>query len=208
MRVDLSAEAIRLARALIALMPDEPEPAGLLALMLFQHSRRTARTDDTGDLVTLEEQDRSRWDRAEIDEANAILDRAVRLGDAGPYALQALIAACHANSSNPAGTRWDRIAALYARLLELSPNPFVKLGHAVAVGMASTPEDGLDLVDRLIAAGELHDYHLLHATRADLLRRLGRNAGAGEEYRRALDLARTDAERRYLTRRLGEVTGA
>jgi RNA polymerase sigma-70 factor (ECF subfamily) len=208
MRVDLSAEAIRLGRALIALMPDEPEPAGLLALMLFQHSRRTARTDDTGDLVTLEEQDRSRWDRAEIDEANAILDRAVRLGDAGPYALQALIAACHANSSNPGTTRWDRIAALYGRLLELSPNPFVKLGHAVAVGMASTPEDGLDLVDRLIAAGELKDYHLLHATRADLLRRLGRNAGAGEEYRRALDLARTDAERRYLARRLGEVTGA
>ena len=206
-RVDLCAEAIRLARALNTLMPDEPEAAGLLALLLFQHSRRAARTDHAGDVVTLEDQDRSRWDRAEIDEANKILDRSGRLGDAGPYQLQALIAACHANSPDPAATDWTRIAALYQGLRELTPSPFVRLNHAVAVGMAGTPEDGLALVDQLIASDELHDYHLLYATRADFLRRLGRHSEAGEAYRRALDLARTDAERRYLSRRLHEVMG-
>ena len=206
-RVDLCAEAIRLARALTTLMPDEPEAAGLLALLLFQHSRRAARTDDAGDVVVLDDQDRSRWDRREIAEANAILDRAGRLGDAGPYQLQALIAACHANSSDPAATDWTRIAGLYEGLLELTANPFVRLSHAVAVGMAATPEDGLALVDQLVSSGELQDYHLLYATQADFLRRLGRNAEAADAYRRALDLARTDAERRYLGRRLTEVSG-
>jgi RNA polymerase sigma-70 factor (ECF subfamily) len=208
MRVDLCAEAIRLARALTALMPDEPETAGLLALLLFQHSRRAARTDDAGDVVVLDDQDRSRWDRAEIEEANKFLDRAGRLGDAGPYQLQGLIAACHANSPDPRATDWTRITALYEGLLELTASPFVRLNHAVAVGMATTPEAGLALVDQLIASGDLQDYHLLHATRADLLRRLGRNAEAAEAYRRALALARTDAERRYLSRRLTEVGGA
>jgi RNA polymerase sigma-70 factor (ECF subfamily) len=189
-------------------MPDGPEAAGLLSLMVFQHSGRAARTDERGDLVTLEEQDRSRWDRAAIEEANAILDRAVGRGDVGPYQLQALIAACHANSSGPTVTDWARIARLYARLLELTSNPFVELNRAVAVGMAATPEAGLALVDGLIAAGELHDYHLLHATRADLLRRLGRNSEAGESYGRALEHARTDAERRYLSARLTEVGAA
>lgn len=205
LRGDLCAEAIRLARALNVLMPDEPEVSGMLALMLFQHSRRFARTDAAGDVITLEEQDRSRWDRPAIDEANAILEGALRRQEAGPYQLQALIAACHANSPHPSATDWDRIADLYERLTELTPNPFVKLNHAIAVGMATTPARALALVDRLLASGELHDYHLLHATRADFLRRLGRNAEAGAAFRAALDRARTDAERRYLTRRLQEI---
>ena len=206
-RVDLCDEAIRLARLLSRLMPDEPETAALLALMLFQHSRRGARTDAAGDVITLEEQDRSRWDRAEIDEANAALAAAVRRDAVGPYQLQALIAACHANAPDPGATDWSRIAALYEQVLEITPNPVVKLNHAVAVGMATGLEDGLGLVDRLAASGELRDYHLLHATRADLLRRLGRDPEAADAYRKSLELVRTDAERRYLTRRLQEVAG-
>jgi RNA polymerase sigma-70 factor (ECF subfamily) len=205
-RVDLCEEAIRLARVLSRLMPDEPESAGLLALMLFQNSRRQARTDAAGDLITLEEQERSRWNRAEIDQANAILDAAVRRDAVGPYQLQALIAACHTSAPDAGATDWTRIAALYDRLLEVTANPVVKLNHAVAVGMANNPEVGLALVDRLAASGELRDYHLLHATRADFLRRLGRNPAAAEAYRESLNLARTDAERRYLTKRLQEVT--
>jgi RNA polymerase sigma-70 factor, ECF subfamily len=201
-RVDLCAEAIRLARLLSGLMPDEPETGGLLALMVFQHSRRETRTDLSGDLITLEEQDRSRWNRAEIDEANAILDAAVRRDAIGPYQLQALIAACHANAPHAGVTDWARIAALYERLLEVTPNPIVKLNHAVAIGIATGPEDGLALIARLTASGQLRDYHLLHATRADFLRRLGRNSEAADAYREALDLARTEPERRYLTKRL------
>jgi RNA polymerase sigma-70 factor (ECF subfamily) len=205
-RVDLCTEAIRLARLLNRLMPDEPESGGLLALMLFQHSRREARTDPSGDLITLEEQDRSRWNGAEIDEANMTLDVAVRRDVIGPYQLQALIAACHANARHAGATDWERIAALYERLLEVTANPLVKLNHAVAVGMATGPEDGLALIGQLQAAGELPDYHLLHATRADFLRRLGRDSEAAGAYREALNLARTDAERRYLTKRLQEVS--
>jgi RNA polymerase sigma-70 factor (ECF subfamily) len=186
-------------------MPGEPEAAGLLALMLFQHSRRAARTDAAGDIVTLEDQDRARWDRDEIGEANGILAAAVGAGEAGSYRLQALIAAGHANSPDAAATDWARIAALYERLLEVTPSPFVRLNHAIAAGMATTAEDGLALVDELVAAGALRDYHLLHATRADFLRRLGRDAEAGAAYRTALELARTDPERRYLTRRLREI---
>jgi RNA polymerase sigma-70 factor, ECF subfamily len=204
-RVDLCAEAIRLAGLLNRLMPDEPESAGLLALMLFQHSRRDARADAGGDVITLEEQDRSRWIRAEIDQANTILRAAVRRDAIGPYQVQGLIAACHANAPHAAATNWARIAALYERLVEVSANPVVRLNHAVAVGMATGPEDGLVLVDRLAASGELRNYHLLHATRADFLRRLGRNSEAADAYREALNLARTDAERRYLTKRLQEV---
>lgn len=206
-RVDLCAEAIRLARLLNRLMPDEPETGGLLALLLFQHSRREARTDPTGDVVTLEEQDRSRWIQAEIEQANRILEVAIRRDTIGPYQVQALIAACHANAPCAGATDWPRIAALYARLLEVTTNPFVRLSHAVAVGMAGGPEAGLKLVDRLAAAGELRDYHLLRATRADFLRRLGRNSEAADAYREALSLARTEAERRYLTKRLQEVSG-
>ncbi len=206
-RVDLCAEAVRLGRLLNRLIVDEPESAGLLALLLFQHSRREARTDPAGDVVTLEEQDRSRWVRAEIDEANTILDAAVRSDAIGPYQVQALIAACHANAPHAGATDWARIATLYERLLEVTTNPLVKLNHAVAVGMATGPEDGLVLVGRLRASGELRDYHLLHATRADFLRRLGRDSEAADAYREALNLARTDAERRYLTKRLHEVGG-
>jgi RNA polymerase sigma-70 factor (ECF subfamily) len=205
-RVDLCSEAIRLARLLAKLMPDEPESGGLLALMLFQHSRREARTDPAGDLITLEEQDRARWNRAEIEQANTILESAVRRTAIGPYQLQALIAACHANAPHADATDWTRIAALYERLLEVTANPFVRLGHAVAVGMATGPDDGLRIVDRLQESGELRDYHLLHATRADFLRRLGRNSEAADAYGEAVNLARTEAERRYLTRRLQEVS--
>jgi RNA polymerase sigma-70 factor, ECF subfamily len=205
-RVDLCQEAIRLGRVLSSLMPDEPEADGLLALMLFQHSRRQARTDAAGDIVTLEDQDRSRWNRAEIEQANAILRAAVRRDAVGPYQAQAMIAACHANAPTADETDWMRIATLYERLLEAVPNPFVELNHAVAVGMAKSPEDGLALVDRMAASGELRDYHLLHATRADFLRRLGRSAEAAAAYQESLELARTAAERRYLTRRLEQVS--
>jgi len=205
-RVDLCAEAIRLARLLNRLMPDEPESGGLLALLLFQHSRREARTDAAGAVITLEEQDRSHWNRAEIHEANAILGAAVRRDAIGPHQVQALIAACHANAPHAGGTDWARIAALYERLLEVTANPLVKLNRAVAVGMANGPEDGLELVGQLEASGELREYHLLHATRADFLRRLGRNSEAAGAYRKALTLAHTEAERRYLTKRLQEVS--
>jgi RNA polymerase sigma-70 factor, ECF subfamily len=204
-RVDLCAEAIRLGRLLNRLMPDDAESGGLLALLLFQHSRRETRVDSSGDVITLEDQDRSRWKRAEIDEANATLDVAVRRNAIGPYQVQALIAACHANAPHASTTDWPRIAALYERLLEVTANPLVKLNHAVAVGMATDPADALALVDRIEASGDLRDYHLLHATRADFLRRLGRNSEAAYAYRTALDLARTEPERRYLTKRLREL---
>jgi RNA polymerase sigma-70 factor (ECF subfamily) len=207
-RVDLCTEAIRLARALAALMPDEPEAGGLLALMLFTNSRRLARVDAAGDLVTLEEQDRDRWDVGQRAEANALLEAALRRGSAGPYQLQAAIAAVHANAPRADATDWGRIATLYERLLELMPHPLVRLNHAVAVGMATSPRDGLALVDELTAAGELADYHLLHATRADLLRRLGRAAEASAAYRQALSRASSESERRYLARRLAETGGA
>ena len=203
-RTDLCREAIRLARVLDALMPDEPEAAGLLALMLFQHSRRLVRVDANGDLVTLDEQDRSRWDRGEIDEASALLDRALARQSAGPYQLQAAIAACHAQSRHPDATDWARIATLYERLLEVMPQPIVALNHAIAVAMAQGPDRGLVLVDELDASGELSGYHLLHATRADLLRRLGRAAEARAAYLQALELTSSDAERRFLTRRLAQ----
>ncbi len=204
-RVDLCAEAIRLARLLSRLMPADPESGGLLALVLFQHSRRAARADPSGDVITLEEQDRSRWNRGEIDEANTILDAAVARNAIGPYQVQALIAACHANASHADATDWARIATLYERLLEVTANPLVKLNHAVAVGMATGPEDALALVAALEASGELRNYHLLHATRADFLRRLDRRSEATDAYRHALSLARTEPERRHLTRRLGEL---
>jgi RNA polymerase sigma-70 factor (ECF subfamily) len=203
-RTDLCREAIRLARVLDALMPDEPEAAGLLALMLFQHSRRLARVDANWDLVTLDEQDRSRWDRGEIDEASALLDHALARQSAGPYQLQAAIAACHAQSRHPDATDWARIAILYERLLEVMPQPIVALNHAIAVAMAQGPDRGLVLVDELDASGELSGYHLLHATRADLLGRLGRAAEARAAYLQALELTSSDAERRFLSRRLAQ----
>ena len=207
LRPDLCTEGIRLARLVARLMPGEPEASGLLALMLLQDSRRGARVDDAGDLVTLEDQDRSRWDHAEIDEGRAILEAAARGGfEAGPYQLQAAIAACHATAAKAADTDWRTIARLYAQLGRMTPSPVVELNRAVAVGMADGPEAGLALVDALAATGALSGYHLLPATRADLLRRLGRKAEAAQAYREALELADTDAERRFLTRRLTEVT--
>ena len=207
-RAQLCDEAIRLARALSTLMPDEPEATGLLALMLFHHSRRRARSDAAGDLVTLEDQDRTRWDRAEIDEAHVHLEAALRHGRAGPYQLQAAIAACHTGAADVADTDWAQIASLYELLAEVVPSPVVALNRAVAIAMARELNDGLEVIDELEASGELADYHLLHATRADLLRRLGRDDAAAVAYRRALQLAGSEAERRFLSRRLAEVGGS
>ncbi len=201
----LCAEAIRLSRALVRLMPDEPEAAGLLALMLLQHSRHGARVDGDGDLVTLEDQDRSRWERGDIDEATGLLEETLRRGRVGPYQLQAAIAACHAEAADATATDWVEIAALYGRLMQVTPSPVVELNRAVAVGMADGPAAGLALVDALAATSALDGYHLLHATRADLLRRLGRGPEAVDSYHRALDLTGSDAERRFLARRLVEV---
>jgi RNA polymerase sigma-70 factor, ECF subfamily len=207
MRHDLCAEAIRLARALADLMPDEPEALGLLALMLLHHARRAARVDDEGDVVTLEDQDRALWDATEIDEGLRLLDAALRQDRAGPYQLQASIAACHAGAATAADTDWARIAQLYGRLAPLLPSAVVELNRAVAVAMADGPAAGLALLEALEASGRLAGYHLLPATRADLLRRLGRRVEAATAYRAALDLAATDAERRYLARRLAETAG-
>jgi RNA polymerase sigma-70 factor (ECF subfamily) len=204
-RVDLCQEAIRLTRALGELMPSDTEVQGLLALMLFQHSRRRARVDRDGELVTLENQDRSVWDRVEIREAGELLRRSWSGGQAGAYALQAAIAACHAQASEPSATDWKRIATLYERLLEAAPHPLVRLNHAVAVAMAVSPAQGLLLVDELDASGQLRGYYLLHATRADLLRRMDRRADAAPAYAEALRFARSDVERRFLRRRLAEL---
>ena len=203
-RQGLCAEAIRLAQALAQLMPDEPEASGLLALMFFQDARRTTRVDDAGDLVRLADQDRARWDRGEIEDGTRILDASLRRGRPGPYQVQAAIAACHATAANPADTDWPEIAALYGELARLAPSPVVELNRAVAVAMADGPAAGLELVAALDASGALRGYHLLPATRADLLMRLGRRAEAAASYAEALDLAGTDSERRFLTRRMTE----
>jgi RNA polymerase sigma-70 factor, ECF subfamily len=200
----LCADAIRLGRTLTDLMPDEPEALGLLALMLLQDARRDARVDDAGDLVPLEEQDRTRWDTVAIDEGVALLDAAVRRSRPGPYQVQAAIAACHAAARRSTDTDWAEIAALYRELARMVPSPVVELNRAVAVAMADGPEAGLQLVDALDASGALGEYHLLPATRADLLRRLERSTESAAAYRRALALATTAAERRYLARRLAE----
>ncbi|HWD00902.1 MAG TPA: RNA polymerase sigma factor [Amycolatopsis sp.] len=201
-RHTLCTEAIRLTRTLVLLQPDDPEIEGLLALLLLQHSRRDARLDADGDLVPLDEQDRTRWDRAAIDEGLALVDTALRRGAPGPYQLQAAIAALHVSAPSAADTDWPQIAALYGELATRVPSAVVKLNQAVAVAMADGPEAGLALVDAM--ADEPDGYHLLPATRADLLRRLGRHVEAAEEYRAALALAGTEAERRFLQRRLAE----
>ena len=206
-RQGLCAEAIRLARTLTGLMPDEPEALGMLALMLLQDARRAARVDDAGDVVPLEEQDRSLWDRDEIDEGLRLLDDALRHDRAGAYQLQAAIAACHASAARAQDTDWRRIAELYGRLAQIAPSPVIELNRAVAVAMADGPAAGLALVEALEASGELAGYHLLPAARADFLRRLDRRSEAAAAYREAFDLASTEAERRYLRRRLAE-TGA
>jgi RNA polymerase sigma-70 factor (ECF subfamily) len=206
-RRDLCAEAIRLTRTLTQLMPDEPEALGLLALMLLHHARREGRVDGTGDLVPLELQDRTRWDRDEIDAGVERLDAALRRERPGPYQVQAAIAACHATATTAAETDWVEIATLYGALARMIPSPVVELNRAVAVAMADGPEAGLRLVDAIESSGALDGYHLLPATRADLLRRLDRRSEAAIAYRAALALTTSDSERRYLERRLAEVAG-
>ncbi|GAA2093036.1 sigma-70 family RNA polymerase sigma factor [Microlunatus panaciterrae] len=205
-RRDLSDEAIRLARLLVGLMPHEPEAQGLLALMLLHDARRVTRVDERGELVTLQDQDRSRWNQTQIVEATGVLDAALRQARPGPYQVQAAIAACHATAAVADDTDWSQIAALYGRLAEFVPSPVVELNRAVAVSMAEGPGAGLELVDALRSSPELAGYHLLPATRADLLHRLGRSAEAAAAYGEALELAPSDTERRYLQRRLGTVT--
>ena len=195
----LRQEAIRLGKLVATLMPDEPEALGLVALLLLHDSRTAARYTATGEVVLLENQDRARWDRAEIAEAAGLLDRALRRGRPGPYQLQAAIAALHAQAPAADLTDWPRIAALYAELLAIAQSPVIALNHAVAVAMAATPEEGLALVDRIDG---LERYHLWHAARADLLRRLGRTCDAAEAYRRARELATNPADRRFLAGRL------
>ncbi|WP_051174167.1 RNA polymerase sigma factor [Amycolatopsis orientalis] len=192
-------EAIRLGRLVAALMPDEPEALGLVALLLLHDSRSAVRRDDAGDVILLEDQDRSGWDHGEIAEAVGVLDRALRHGAPGPYQLQAAIAVLHAQAPSTTDTDWPGIAALYGELLALTPSPVVALNHAVAVAMATTPEDGLALIDRI---GGLEGYHLFHSARADLLRRLGRRDEAIAAYRRAHDLATAPGDRRFLSGRL------
>jgi len=206
MRADLSAEAIRLARLLARLMPDEPEAAGLLALMLLHDARSAARLDDAGELVSLEDQDRSRWDAAEISEGIGLLETALRRQRAGQYQLQAAIAACHAEAAQAADTDWAQIALLYGELRRVVPSAVVELNRAVAVAMSAGLAAGLALVDELAASGGLAGYYLLPATRADLLRRLDRRDEAATSYREALDLVGTEPERRFLSRRLAEVS--
>ena len=204
-RRELCAEAIRLARLLAQWMPDEREPAALLALMLLHDARREARSSPDGELVLLEDQDRSRWNRVQIDEGLALVERTLRRGRAGPYAIQAAIAALHARAASPAETDWRQIAGLYALLLAHTPSAVVELNHAVAVAMVDGPELALWLVDAIHARGELRDYHLLYAVRADLRRRLGKYDSAARDYRKALTLATLEPERRFIERRLGEL---
>jgi RNA polymerase sigma-70 factor, ECF subfamily len=205
-RRELSAEAIRLTRTLAELMPDEPEILGLLSLMLLQDSRRDARVGPDGELVLLENQDRSRWDREEIEEGTRILDDALRRRQPGPYQVQAAIAATHARASTPQETDWSEIAALYDRLAILQPSPVVELNRAVAIAMSGSLEEGLGIIDAL--RDRLDRYHLFHASRADLLRRLGRRDEAAADYRRALAQATNEVERRFLAERIAEVTGS
>ena len=204
-RRELCAEAIRLGRVLGELMPDEPEALGLLALMLLQDSRREARTGPAGEIVVLEDQDRSKWDRAEIDEGTSLVERALRVRRAGPYQVQAAIAAVHCRASEPGQTDWTEIAALYGELYRMQPTPVVALNRAVAVAMAGTPQDGLQMMDEGGLSEELADYPLYYATRADLLRRDGSRSEAAAAYERAIDLTTNEIERNYLAHRLAEV---
>jgi RNA polymerase sigma-70 factor (ECF subfamily) len=203
-RLDLSGEAIRLGRLLVELLP-EPEAIGLLALMLLQESRRAARTSPAGELVLLADQDRSLWNRDQITEGSRLVERALTSRRFGPYTLQAAIAAIHADAASADATDWSEIVGLYDVLLRADPSPVVELNRAVAVAMHDGPAAGLVLVDAILARGELQDYRLAHATRADLCRRLGETAQARASYQRALALTRQEPERRFLERRLAEL---
>lgn len=203
-RQDLSAEAIRLGRLLAALLPDG-EVLGLLALMLLQESRRTTRLSADGELVLLQDQDRSAWNRSQIEEGIALVERALAGGRTGPYALQSAIAALHAEAASAEATDWPQIVALYELMLRVEPSPVVALNHAVAVAMRDGPEAGLARVDAILARGELADYHLAHAARADFCRQLGRHADARQAYAAALKRVQQEPERRFLERRLREL---
>jgi len=205
-RHDLSGEAIRLGRLLIELL-QEPEAVGLLALMLLHDSRRAARTSPNGDLILLEDQDRALWNRNQITEGVSLVARAraQASGQVGPYTIQAAIATVHAQAPSAAATDWGHIVALYDLLLQAHPSPVVELNRAVAVAMRDNPEAGLALVDAILARRELENYHLAHAARADLCRRLGRTAEARTSYERALNLTQQEPERRFLGRRLSEL---
>jgi RNA polymerase sigma-70 factor (ECF subfamily) len=203
-RHDVSGEAIRLGRLLLELLP-EPEAVGLLALMLLQESRRAARTSPSGDLVLLEDQDRTLWNREYIKEGLALVQRALSSRRFGPYTLQAAIAAVHAEASGAAATDWTQIVGLYDVLMRAEPSPVVELNRAVAVAMRDGPAAGLSLIDAILARGDLKNYHLAHAARADLCRRLGRRAEARASYERALKLSQQQPERRFLERRLAEL---
>jgi RNA polymerase sigma-70 factor (ECF subfamily) len=207
-RTDLSGEAIRLARLLRSLMsPQTPaDVTALLALMLLHDARREARTDSEGDIVTLDEQDRTQWNREQIAEAMPLVEEALRQG-AGAYGIQAAIAALHCQASRPEDTDWRQIVGLYDRLAELQPSPVVALNRAVALAMANGPEAGLEIIEELAERDDLDGYHLLHAARADLLRRMGSQEESAKSYARALELATNPSERRYLERRLREVRG-
>ncbi|GAB3655824.1 RNA polymerase sigma factor [Glycomyces tarimensis] len=201
-RRNLCAEAVRLARVLAELMPDEPEAVGLLSLLRLHEARRSTRVDEAGDLITLEHQDRAEWDMAAIEQATGMLETALRRGIPGPYQVQATIAACHATAPDWDATDWPQIAALYGELARIAPSPVVALNRAVAVGMADGPQTGLALLAELEADGRLAGYHRLAATRAELLHRLGRRAEAEAAYLRALEQVTNEAERRHLERRL------
>jgi RNA polymerase sigma-70 factor (ECF subfamily) len=203
-RSDLSSEAIRVERLLVELLP-EPEAVGLLALMLLQESRRSARTSATGDLILLEDQDRSLWNLERIAEGLRLVERALSSRRFGPYTLQAAIAALHAEAPNAAATDWAQIVALYSLLANAEPSPVVELNRAVAMAMRDGPLAGLHLIDAILARGDLMDFHLAHAARADLCRRLGRLAEARTSYERALALTRQEPERRFLERRLADL---
>lgn len=207
MRLDLASEAIRLGRLLVEMLPDT-ETIGLLALMLLHDSRRAARASPTGDLIVLEEQDRSLWNRAQIEEGSALVERALSARRFGPYSLQAAIAALHCEASRAADTDWNEIVYLYDLLLRIEPTPIVELNRAVAVAMRDGPAAGLALVDDLLAKGHLAGYRLAHAARADLCRRLGKAAEAREAYAQALAMTQLEPERQFLQRRLAELAGA
>ncbi len=204
-RHDLSEEAIRLGHLLVELLP-EPEAQGLLALMLLHESRRAARSSPSGELILLDEQDRMLWNREQIAEGSALVERALLSRRFGPYVLQAAIAAVHANAIDAAATDWPQIVALYELLMRADPSPVIELNRAVALAMRDGPAAGLTLVDAILGRGDLTDYHLAHAVRADLCRRLGRIAEARTAYEQALDLARQEPERRFLERRLRELS--
>jgi RNA polymerase sigma-70 factor (ECF subfamily) len=203
-RPDLSEEAIRLGRLLSELLP-EAEVIGLLALMLLQESRRAARTSPEGDLILLDEQDRTLWSLDKIAEGKRLVERALSTPGFGPYTLQAAIAAVHADTPSANATDWARIVALYDLLLRAEPSPVIELNRAVAVAMRDGPEAGVALIDAILARGELTAYHLAYSAQADLYRRLGKTAEARKAYRRALELARQEPERRFLERRLAEL---